>query len=224
MNFDLILLDINTQRDLLVAGGRCYTPQADEARQNIYRLFDWARKNDQPVISTVLRVPPDRIGPLADVPHCIEGTDGEKKLNKTILRPYVNLGQQNTTDLDMYLFERYRQIIIEMRDTDIFAHARTERLITELSGVSFILCGAGVVGGVARAAVGLRNRGFSVALATDAVADLDDPEAEMAVSRMDAKGVALVKTGDLCVPRPRRRYGSKPLAAFREAEKARVKK
>lgn len=224
MNFDLILLDICTQRDLLVAGGSCYTPRAEEARQNIYKLFDWARKNDQPVISTALRVPPERIGPLASVPHCIEGTDGEKKLNKTILRPYTNLGLQNTTDLDIYLFEQYRQIIFEMRSTDLFSHARAERLITELSGVSFILCGAGVAGGIVQAAVGLRNRGFSVALASDAVADLDHPEAEMAFSRMDAKGVASVKTRDLCVPRPRKRWGSRPPAAFREAEKARVRK
>ena len=203
MNFDLILLDIETQRDFFVPGGRCYRPSANSVRRNIYALFDWVKENDQPVISTVLRVPGGRIGPLAEVPHCLEYSPGEKKLHKTLLRPYINLGVRNSTDLEADLLDRYRQVIFEKRHTDIFAHARAERLITELSHVSLVLCGAGVAGGIAQAAIGLRNRGFGVILATDAVLDLGSPRAKMAYEQMYTKGVLFAKTRKIITPPPR---------------------
>ncbi|MBN1556195.1 MAG: isochorismatase family protein [Phycisphaerae bacterium] len=200
MNFDLILLDIEAQRDFFVSRGACYTSEAPQTRFNLYALFHWARQNDQPIMSTVLRVPPGRLGPLADVPHCIEGTSGEKKLAGTVVRPYLNLGLQNTTDLPDNLFEHYRQVIFEKRNTDIFLHARAERLLTELPEVSFILCGAGIAHGIVQAAVGLRMRGFGVVLATDAVLGLNDPQVEMAYSRMSAKGVLFLKTREIIKP------------------------
>ncbi len=203
MNFDLVLLDIETQRDFFVPGGSCYRPSANNVRCNIYALFDWARANDQPVISTVLRIPGGRIGPLAEVPHCLEYGPGERKLHRTILRPYINLGLRNSTDLEADLFDRYRQVIFEKRHTNIFFHARAERLISELSRVSFVLCGAGVAGGVVQAALGLRNRGFGVILATDAVLDLGSPRAKMAYKQMYTKGVLFAKTRKIIAPPPR---------------------
>ncbi|MBN1943344.1 MAG: isochorismatase family protein [Phycisphaerae bacterium] len=200
MTYDLILLDIEVQRDFFLSQGRCYTHEADAARSNIYSLFDWAKRNDHPILSTVLRVPDGRIGPLADKPHCVEGTPGERKLFKTIVRPYLNLGLLNTTDLPDDLFEQYRQVIFEKRNTDIFLHARAERLLSELPSVEFVLCGAGVAHGIVQAAVGLRARGFRVTLATDAVLGLDDPAAGMAYSRMNAKGVRFLKTREITQP------------------------
>lgn len=206
MNYDLILLDIETQRDFFLPAGCCYTPPAADARKNIYRLFDWAKTNDQPVVSTVLRLPAGHLGPLADVPHCIEGTAGERKLSKTLLSNYCNLGIRNSTDLPPDLLNEHRQVIIEKRHTDIFSHARAERLITELQGQpGFILCGAGVHAGIVEAAVGLRSRGFPVILPTDAVVTLDDPRCDYAFQRMEAKGVLFVKTSDVTAqPKPKR--------------------
>lgn len=204
MNFDLILLDIETQRDFFDPAGSCYTSQAESARKNVHRLFRWARQNQQPVISTVLRVPPGRIGPLAPVPHCIEDTYGEEKLPRTIIKPYRNLGIQNTTDLPEDLLDTYRQIIFEKRHPDIFTHQRAERLITEMSRVSFVVCGAGVADGIVNSVVGLRSRGFGVILAMDAVVDLGNPGADMAYRRMMAKGVVFTRTREITVPHPKR--------------------
>lgn len=200
MNFDLILFDIEAQRDFFLAGGSCYTPRAEIARPNIYALFDWAKRNDQPIMSTVLRLPKGRLGPLGDEPHCIEGTSGERKLAKTIVKPFLNLGLLNTTDLPDDLFAHYRQVIFEKRNTDIFLHARAERLLTELPHMSFILCGAGVSHGIVQAAVGLRMRGYGVILATDAVLDRNDPQTQMAYGRMNAKGVLFLKTREILKP------------------------
>jgi len=206
---DRILLDIETQRDFFATGGTCYTAQAGAAARRIYELFSWARAGRIAVLSTLLRVRRGERGPLAARPHCVEGTQGEQKLARTILSSCINLGLRNTTDLPADIFERYQQVIFEKRHTDIFAHARCERLISELPDVRFVICGAGLAGGIVQAAVGLRNRGFSVIVASDAVADLDDPGAEMARRRMVAKGVVFVPTEKIvhcsCLSRRRRR-------------------
>jgi hypothetical protein len=120
----------------------------------------------------------------------------------TLLPARISLGLPVNTDLPRNIFETYQQVIFEMRDTDIFAHARTERLISELKKCTFILCGAGVSRGIVQAAIGLRSRGFGVVLASDAVLALDASQAEMAYLRMEAKSVVFAPTKEIITPRP----------------------
>lgn len=215
MKFERILLDIEVQRDFFDRSGSFYTKPAAEVAANIYRLFTWARKHRIPVISTVLRIRPDRLGPLVDVPHCVEETPGEEKMPRTVLPRRINFGIRNVTDLPRDLFRWHQQVIFEKRYTDILAHTRAERLITELEGGTFFICGAGVAKGIVEVAVGLRFRGFSVVLASDAVLDLGDKHALMARLRMEAKGVAFIPTARIVLPAPRR-----PTASFRLATPA----
>jgi len=217
---DLIIMDIETQRDFFSPGGNCYSAEARAAARHIYRLFAWARVCHIPVMSTLLRVRRSDHGPLADEPHCVEGTVGERKIPKTILPRRINLGLRNTTDLPDHIFRQYQQVIFEKRNTDIFAHARAERLITELPMATFVLCGAGVSRGILQAAAGLRNRGFGVILARDAVLQLR-PAARMALLRMEAKGVTFAATEKIIAPslkpRKRRPFRSAPAPARRQA-------
>ncbi len=205
MELDRILMDIETQRDLFLPKAAAYTPQAGRAAPKIYKLFKWARQQQVPVISTALRIRPGELGPFADRPHLIEQSDGEMKLPRTILRSHIDLGLRNDTDLPRELFENYQQAIFEKRQTDIFRHAKAERLLTELPLGTVVLCGAGVADGLVEAAVGLRSRGFSVVLAEDAVVDFDDPRAEMAYLRMMAKGVVAARTSEIIAPTTRLR-------------------
>ena len=198
-----ILLDIETQHDFFAPGGSCYRAAASDCADNIYRLFRWARVNRVPVISTVLRLKRLEPGGLANVPYCIEGTEGEQKLLRTVMPSRVNLGLRNITDLPVNIFQRHQQAIFEKRHTDIFLHAAAERLISEIGSATFVICGAGVARGIVEAAIGLRNRGFGVILATDAVLDLGDPREDMAYRRMQAKGVVFAPTHKIIQPVPR---------------------
>ena len=211
MDYERIVMDVETQRDFFLPSGSLYTPEAAEAARNVYRIFEWVRGHNIPVISTVLRVRAGDRGPMAidDRPHCVDGTSGEKKLPRTVLPRRVNLGLLNSTDLPENLFGRFQQVIFEKRDTDIFAHARAERLLTDLRGSTFILCGAGVAQGLVQAAVGLRTRGFGVIVARDAIVDLGHPRAEMARLRMQAKGAIFAPTADIIatpIPPKRRAF------------------
>lgn len=210
-----ILLDIETQRDFFARGGRSYRcPQSAAVAKNIYALFRWARAERVPVISTLLRVRRGGGNPLADVRCCVDGSDGEHKLARTILPRRINFGLRNTTDLPAQVFRLYQQLIFEKRHTDLFAHARAERLITELSPCTFVVCGAGVAKGIAQAAIGLRARGFPVILVRDAALVLCEELAKMALLRMHAKGVAFLRTSEIVVS------GSAVLGAAAASENA----
>lgn len=200
MQFERLLLDVEAQRDFFSPGGSCYKPEATTAAQNIRRLFRWARRNRVPVLSTVLRVRAGRKGPLAAAPHCVEGTDGEKRISGALLRSHIDLGMRHSTDLPPGLLQQYQQVIFEKRHTDIFLHARAERLLTELEAETFVVCGAGSARGIVEAVVGLRHRGFKIVLAADAILDLDDPRAEMAWLRMVAKGALPLSTAEIVSP------------------------
>ncbi len=222
MRYEKVLLDIEAQRDFFSPGGSCYKPEATIAAQNIRRLFRWARRRAVPVISTVLRVRAGRRGPLAPVPHCVEGTDGEKRISRTLLARHIDLGLRNTFDLPRDIFQHYQQVIFEKRATDIFAHARAERLLTELEAETFVVCGAGSAHGIVEAVVGLRQRNFKIILAADAIVDLDHPLAEMAWLRMVAKGAQPLSTAEIVAPpRGRKRQGERPIhPAFRRPDGA----
>ncbi len=209
MRYERILLDVQVQRDFFAPGGSFYTPQADKVARQIQRLFVWAKADGIPVISTVLRVRPDRLSPFG-IPACIDGTTGERRLPRTLLPRRINFGLRNVTDLPPKVFRQYRQLIFEQRVTDIFTHSRLERLITELGPTTFVLCGAGLAHGVFQAAVGLRSRGSGVILASDAVLALPKEKAEMAILCMEAKGVVFAPTRLIVTP-PRYR----PTASFR---------
>jgi len=200
MELRRILLDFETQRDFFSPGGSCYVRSASEVARHVGELFTWAKRQDVPVISTLLRVRRQERSPLASVPHCVEDGDGERKIECAILRRRTNLGLRNVTDLDPHIFDRYQQVIFEKRDTNIFKHPRIERLISQLKPTTFILCGAGVADGIVQAAIGLRSRNFGVILATDAVLDFDDPRAEMAYLRMEAKCVVFAPTARIVTP------------------------
>ncbi len=197
---DMVILDIETQRDFFHPSGACYTPEASSVAKNIYRLLRAARRRHVPVLSTVLRVRPGQLGPLATVPHCIVGTPGERKMTRTLLTHRINLGLRNITDLPHGIFQHYHQVIVEKRDTNIFVHARIERLITEMSATTFVVCGAGVGQGIAEAVIGLRSRGFSVIVAKDAVLNTDGPRYILPIERMEAKGAVLLPTNKIVLP------------------------
>jgi len=106
-----------------------------------------------------------------------------------------------TTDLPECILDHYQQVIFEKRSLDILSNLRVERLLTQLSeNTTFILCGAGVAGGIVQAAITLRSRKFGVILAGDAAADLDDSGTEMAKRRMTAKGVIFCPTVTIVAP------------------------
>ena len=190
-----ILVDINTQRDFLLAGGKVCIRNHRRVLAHIRRLMAWARINNVPVIS-IAAVYPDTNSEITKG-YCIDGTEGQKKIGYTLLDNRVSFPADGSTDFPRDVLRRYRQIILHKRTVDPFKEPRIDRLLSEVRANEFLLIGASTEGAVMEAALGLLQRGKRVTVVVDAVGSHNQKEARLAIRKMEAKGAKLIETKKL---------------------------
>ncbi|UCD52260.1 MAG: cysteine hydrolase [Phycisphaerales bacterium] len=188
-----VLVDINTQRDFLLADGRACIRNHRRVLTHIRRMMAWARHKDIPMISTC-DIHPDDGGHNGDPRYCIDGTPGQRKISYTLMQNRIMFPADGNTDLPRDMLRRYQQIILQKRTEDPFDEPRIDRLLSELCAAEFVLIGACAEGAVKAAALGLLQRDKRVAVIVDAVGYHDSREAKMAFRKMEAKGARLIET------------------------------
>ncbi len=187
-----ILIDINTQKDFLLAEGKSCIRNHRRVLSHIRRVMAWARAKNIPIISTA-EVYPDNNGNGA-IQYCIDGTEGQKKIRYTLLGNRISFPADGSTDLPRDMLRRYRQVILHKRCVDPFEEPRIDRLLSEVRANEFILVGASAEGAVMAMALGLLQRGKRVSVVVDAVGSHNKREARLALRKMDAKGAKLIET------------------------------
>jgi nicotinamidase-related amidase len=191
-----VLIDVNTQRDFFLAGGKACIRNHRRILGRIRRIMAWARRRKIPVIS-VCEVYPNNNNNGNSAGYCIDGTDGQKKIRYTLLNNRVTLAADGSTDLPADLLQRHKQIILHQRCVDPFDEPRIERLLSELRADEFILIGASTEGAVMAVALGLLQRGKRVKVVVDALGLHNKKEAKMALRKIEAKGAKLIETKKL---------------------------
>jgi nicotinamidase-related amidase len=192
-----LLIDIDTQKDFLLAAGRACVRNHKKVLANINRVMAWVRREKVPVIS-IAEVYPNNNG-SSTIGYCRDGTDGQKKLPCTLLKDRVSFPADNKNALPADILLVYRQIILHKRCTDPFDEPRIERLLSEIEADEFILVGAGTEDAVKATAIGLLQRGKKVRVIVDALGSHDRREAKLALRKMQAKGAKLIKTRDIAL-------------------------
>jgi nicotinamidase-related amidase len=190
-----ILIDINTQKDFLLAEGKACIRNHRRVLAHIRRVMAWARASNIPVISTA-EVYPDNNGNGA-IRYCIDGTEGQKKIPYTLLGNRISFPADGSTDLPRDMLRRYRQVILHKRCVDPFEEPRIDRLLSEVRASEFILVGASIEGAVLATALGLLQRGKKVSVVVDAVGSHNKKEAKLALRKIEAKGAKLIETRKL---------------------------
>jgi len=189
-----ILIDINTQKDFLLADGKACIRNHRRVLAHIRRVMAWARYHGVSVISTA-EVYPNNNGGKVD--YCIDGTEGQKKVRYTLLDNRISFPADGSTDLPRDMLRQYRQIILHKRCVDPFEEPRIDRLLSEIRANEFILFGACLEGAVMAMALGLLQRGKKVSIIVDAVGSNSKREARLALRKIEAKGAKLIETGKL---------------------------
>jgi len=190
-----ILIDIDTQRDFLLAEGKACIRNHRRVLAHIRRVMAWARFLHIPIISTA-EVYPSNNGDDA-FRHCIDGTDGQKKIGYTLLNDRVIFAADGNTDLPRDMLRRHRQVILHKRCVDPFDEPRIDRLLSELRASEFILVGTSLEGAVKMTALGLLQRGKNVTVVIDAVGTHDKKDANLTLRKMETKGAKLIETRKL---------------------------
>jgi nicotinamidase-related amidase len=186
-----VIIDVNTQRDFLLADGKACIRNHRRVLAHIRRLMAWARRKDIPIISTC-DIYPNNNG---DENHCcVDGTDGQKKVRYTLLENRATFPADGNTDLPRDMMRQYRQVIFHKRCVDPFDEPRIDRLLSEVRAGEFVLIGNCAEDAIKAMALGLLQRGKKVTVVVDAVGSHNKKDAQMALRKMQAKGARLIET------------------------------
>ncbi len=187
----LFFLDIDTQRDFMLPKGALYVPGAERIIPKLRRLFDFARKNDITILSTADAHTADD-PEFAQFPeHCVQGTDGQRKLDDTLLpRPLVFQNMPVDRNL-LEAVRKHQQIIIEKQSLDLFSNPIAERLLRVLPPRAIVF-GVATEYCVKLACLGLRRLGVHAAVVSDAVRALVPATEKKALEEMRLAGVEFI--------------------------------
>jgi nicotinamidase-related amidase len=185
-----VLIDVDTQRDFLVADGAACVRNHRRVLSNIRRVAAWARRNDIRVISTIQLY--SRNG--GKINYCIDGTDGPKKISYTLRSNRRLFDADGNTDLPRDVMRIHEQVIFGKRCVDPFEEPRIERFFSETNIEEFIVIGADIEKSVKATVLGLLQRGKRVMVVIDATGIHDRNEADLAIRQMQAKGAQFIET------------------------------
>jgi nicotinamidase/pyrazinamidase len=172
----IFLMDVDTQKDFILSSGACHLPGAERLIPKFRRLFEFARKNGVSIISTAEIHQAGEAEFRQFPPHCLKGTEGQKKLDDTLLpRPFVAENKPIDRNL-LELVQKYQQIIIQKQQFDVFTNAVMERLLKVLPRHAIVF-GVMAEHAVRCACLGLRRAGVKTVVVSDAVRGMT-PQAE----------------------------------------------
>lgn len=199
------MIDINTQRDFMLAEGKACIRNHRRVLTHIRRLMAWARYNNMTIISIAQVYPNTGTDLVARC--CVDGTDGQKKIRYTLLNERISFPADGSTDFPRDIMRCYEQVILHKRSVDPFQEPRIDRLLSEVRAHEFLLFGATAEGAVMATALGLLQREKKVTVVVDAVGSHNTKEARLAIRKMEAKGARLIETKKLAGDSHLRRVG-----------------
>jgi nicotinamidase-related amidase len=191
-----VLLDMNTQVDLLLPSGAMPVVNRVEVLPNIRRLMSWARAESLLVISSLEcgRIGKSRRGLP---PYCMDGSVGQRKIPITLLPRRLVVQNDNTVDVPPDPLHKIQQVILMKRSRDFLLNPKVDRLFQALSGKHVVVFGAVAERCVKSVVLGLLARWLGVGVVTDACGAWSAEAADMAMRQMEAKGAVLVTTDEL---------------------------
>jgi len=187
-------MDIDTQHDFMDPSGALYVPGAEKLVGNLRTLLQYARKRMIPVIASADCHSHDDPEFKQFPPHCVAGTEGQKKLPDTLLQPQCVIEpDQHVTDFST-LLRQNRQIIFHKQALDVFSNPNAARLVEQLQVDQFVVFGVTTEYCVKAAVEGLLARRKPVTLVIDAVTALDDAVGRDVLQQFASRGVAMQRT------------------------------
>lgn len=175
----------------MLPGGALYVPGAERLIPQLRRLFDFARNNDVTVLSTMDAHTPHDPEFKQFPPHCVQGTEGQRKIDDTLL-PHPLILENKPIDRNlMEAVRKHQQIIVQKQALDVFDNPVTEKLLRALPSHAIVF-GVTTEYCVKIAALGLRRLGIKVAVVTDAIRALAPKSSDEAIEEMRKAGCEFI--------------------------------
>tara|TARA_Y100000310_G_scaffold321546_1_gene379336 strand:+ start:15202 stop:15849 length:648 start_codon:yes stop_codon:yes gene_type:complete len=120
-----IVYDVDTQRDFMDEEGTLPVPNAGSIKDNINKVLEAARMNDIDILGSVDAHEEDDKEFELYPAHCVNGTNGQKKIAETIVSHSDNIYYvpNNGNGVDLSVFESSTQMYFEKQSTNIWDKA-----------------------------------------------------------------------------------------------------
>jgi nicotinamidase/pyrazinamidase len=191
----LVFVDIDTQRDFLEESGALYVSGSRSILPNLERLSRFAAERGIPVVATACCHSPDDSELSQFPPHCMAGTDGQRRVVATECPGSVVLGAVDRLEGPLP-----RHLTLQKQAFDVFSRPDAGELVARYDEAkpTFVVYGVATDYCVRAAVEGLLARGCRVAVVADAVRAIDpDAEADLFRDWTD-RGAVLVMTDVVC--------------------------
>ena len=182
----MVFVDIDTQADFMLPGGKLYVPGAEKLLPTIDRLRKFAQENGIPVIASTDAHATDDPEFQNWPPHCVRGTPGQLKVSESLFDQYLVVPQERQSRVTEPELARYHQLILEKDTLDMFANPQADDLVNRLDAEQYVVYGVATEYCVRLAVLGLRQRGRRVLLLTDAIQGIDAAGTAGALEEMRA--------------------------------------
>jgi nicotinamidase/pyrazinamidase len=191
----LVFVDIDTQRDFLEESGALYVPGSRSILPNLERLSRFAAGRRIPVVATACCHFPEDPELSQFPPHCMAGTDGQRRLEETACPESVVLGAGDRLQGPLP-----RHLTLHKQAFDIFSRPDAGELVNRYDEgkPTFVVYGVATDFCVRAAVEGLLGRGCRVAVVVDAVRAIDPNAEAVLFDDWARRGTILVMTDVVC--------------------------
>jgi len=194
----LVFVDVDTQVDFMLPGGRLYVPQAEEIVPKLRELMLWARAHKVPIVSTSDAHAPDDPEFARWPPHCVAGTPGQQHIPETLFADAVVI--ENSPAAFHLPRGWVGQMVVEKRLYDFSTNVNIEDILAFLAPSRFVVFGVATEYCVRSSVLALLKRGLPVAVVGDAIKAISEESGRKAIEEMVAAGAQLVTTAEVCEP------------------------
>jgi nicotinamidase/pyrazinamidase len=195
----LVFVDIDTQRDFMAENGALYVPRASEIVANLARLTQFAVQHGIRVIATACSHRRDDPELTQFPPHCMAGTEGERRIAATHRADSVVLPVERTL-----LGELPPHLTLEKREYDVFSRSDTSDLIARYNENKplFVVYGVATDYCVKKAVEGLLDRQCRTATVVDSIRPIDPAGEPAILTDLAGRGALLAVTRAVCAGSP----------------------
>ena len=192
-----VFVDIDTQIDFIHDLGNLAVPGADDLRDNLKVLTDFALVNKIKIIASMDAHPPDDSEFEIFPPHCVVGTEGQQKIEETTVENNsVITNEAEAVDLVDSVLD-FDQILLEKQAFDVFTNRHAEAVIDSLQAEEYVVYGVATDYCVRAAVLGLLKRGCRVTVVEDAIAPVEKQTGEESLKLMRGEGAVFKSTVDI---------------------------
>lgn len=169
------------------------------------RMMAWIKWHGIPLVSSMDSHRATEVSDSGYPICCFDGSNGQRKLDFTLVRRYIRVEFDNTLSIPLDPFETHQQLLFRQRTDDLLSNPKAERFLNQVPTDEFLVFGNSLELAVKALALGLLTQDKKVAVVADACGVWNRDEADLAIRLLEAKGARITSVAEVTAQRPQER-------------------